>query len=161
MRYNAAAWGTGWRRSCLLLALLGLVLVACGPAPTQPSPTSTPPPSPTAGPAVAITRLTAQLFGTLVDRDGCVRVRPDTGGSYLLAWPPDFEVRVEGDAVHVVTAGGEQVSLHVGDAVYLSGGEVKSADYLSESVRQALPAHCEGPYWVVGAEVRLEATATP
>jgi hypothetical protein len=111
---------------------------------------------------VVITRLTAQLFGTLVDQDGCLRVQPDTGGtSYLLAWPPDFEVRVEGDTVHVVTADGEQVTLGMGDAVYLSGGEVKSADYLSQPVRQALPAQCEGPFWVVGAEVRLDATATP
>lgn len=100
------------------------------------------------------TRLTALLFGKLIAVDGCLRVNASPGDtSYLLAWPPDFEVSVEENTVHILKGDGQEVVLHIGEMVRLSGGEVYAIGALSEPVRQGLPANCPGPYWVVGIEV--------
>ena len=127
--------------TALLLVAVLLAATACGDARTT-------------APTVEPTRLTALLFGKLVETEGCLRVNEsDDGASYLLAWPPDFAVSVEDDTVRVIDARGTEIVLHVGDTVRISGGEVRSIEYLDERVRRELPAHCPGPYWVVGAEV--------
>ena len=109
------------------------------------------------------TRLTALLFGELVEVEGCLRVKErDVGTSYLLAWGPEFAVTTENDAVQIVHEDGTKIVLHIGETVRISGGEVKSVGYLDEQVRQTLPAGCPGPYWFVGTEVSaLEATKQP
>lgn len=109
------------------------------------------------------TRLTALLFGELVEVEGCLRVKSrDDGTSYLLAWGPEFAVTTENDAVQIVHENGTKIVLHIGEMVRISGGEVKSVGYLDEQVRQKLPAGCPGPYWFVGTEVSaLEATREP
>jgi len=109
------------------------------------------------------TRLTALLFGELVEVEGCLRVKErDVGTSYLLAWGPEFAVTTENDAVQIVHENGTKIVLHIGEMVRISGGEVKSVGYLDEQVRQRLPAGCPGPYWFVGTEVSaLEATKEP
>lgn len=100
------------------------------------------------------TRLTALLFGKLVTVDGCLRVNASFGDvSYLLAWPPDFEISVKEDTIHIVKEDGQEVVVRIGEMVQLSGGEVYAIEALSEPVRQRLPANCPGPYWVVGIEV--------
>jgi hypothetical protein len=61
---------------------------------------------------------------------------------------------IEMDTVRVVTGAitgnRKEVVLHIGEMVRLSGGETENLD---EQLRQALPANCPGPYWVVGFEV--------
>lgn len=105
-------------------------------------------------PTPVSTRLTALLFGKLITVDGCLRVNESPGDtSYLLAWPPDFEVSVEENTVHIMKGDGQKVVLRIGEMVRLSGGEVYAIRALSEPVRQRLPVNCPGPYWVVGIEV--------
>ena len=135
--------------SLLVVAVL-IAVTACS---NEATPTLTPIP----------TRLTALLFGELVEVEGCLRVKArDDGTSYLLAWGPDFAVTTEKDAVHIVDANGKKTVLHIGEMVRIGGGEVKSVGYLDEQVRQKLPAGCPGPYWFVGSEVSsLEATKEP
>jgi len=124
-----------------MLIAMSLTVTACG---SQPATTVTPEP----------TRLLSFVVGELVMVNGCLRVNEqDTDTSYLLAWPPDFTVNIENDTVQIIKRDGEEVVLHIGGMVRISGGEVKSANYLSEEVRQKLPAHCPGPYWVVGIEI--------
>ena len=134
-----------WSKTTQLLGglLLSVLIAGCRPAET---------PTPRAEP----TRLLAELIGTLTEEAGCWRVaREDSDTSYLLAWPPDFKVETTPDAVFVVDANNQNVTLPIGARVRLSGGEVYSTSFLSEPVQQALPSHCVGPYWVVGAEVGL------
>jgi len=109
------------------------------------------------------TRLTALLFGELVEVEGCLRVKDrDVGTSYLLAWGPEFAVSIENDAVQILHENGTKIVLHIGEMVRISGGEVKSVGYLDEQVRQTLPAGCPGPYWFVGTEVSaLEGAKEP
>jgi len=133
----------GARSTVIWLVLIAMLLAmtACG-ARFTPTPTLTPEP----------TRLTAQLFGKLVAVEGCLRVNTKYT-SYLLAWPPDFTVSSEQDAIQIIKGNGEKFVLRIGEEVYLGGGEVKSAEFLSEQVRQNLPANCPGPYWVVGSGI--------
>jgi len=131
----------GWQICLVLIAVL-LGATACGnghiTAPTTPE----------------RTKLTALLFGELVEVKGCLRVNQGgRGASYLLAWPPDFAVSTEEDTVQIVDDNGKRVVLHIGEIVRIGGGEVRSTKYLDERVRQKLPANCPGPYWVVGDEI--------
>lgn len=127
-----------------------LSMVACNSS----SPTSSTT-TPTAGPQVIATFWTAQLIGELVQVGDCLRVNDrDSDTSYLLVWPPDLAVTIEGNTVRVVsgivTQNRKEVVLHMGTLVYLGGGETT---HLDEQLQQTIPANCQGPYWVVGNEV--------
>lgn len=110
--------------------------------------------TPTAEPQVVATFWTAELIGELIEVEHCIRVNDrDSNTSYLLVWPPDITATTDKDTVRVVTGAitgnRNEVILHVGEMVRLSGGETENLD---EQLRQALPANCPGPYWVVGIE---------
>jgi hypothetical protein len=115
------------------LAVVLLVAAACS---TTPEPGSAPTPQ------IVATRLTAEVYGKLVVVDDCLRVNTDHGTSYLLVWPPGFEVSRNGDIVEVAdTITGEEALWRVGELVWLGGGEVSDPD---------VPRQCPGPYWVAG-----------
>ncbi len=94
----------------------------------------------------------AEITGKLIVANDCLRVN-DSDTSYLLVWPPDFIPSTENDVIHILNRDG-QVVVSVGDEVYVSGGEVRSVEFLNEQLRQKLPPDCPGPYWIVGDEVR-------
>ncbi len=95
----------------------------------------------------------AQLIGELLLVDGCLRVKDIyNGDSFLPIWPPEFTLGAENDQLQVLDGRG-QVVAHVGEEVYLGGGEASSPS-LPDCVRQQLPASCSGPYWIVGMGVR-------
>lgn len=135
----------------MILLFSGLLaMVACSSSSSDISTTTS-----TAGPQVVATSWTAELIGELVEVEPCIRVNDrDSDTSYLLVWPPDVTATTENDTVRVVTGAitgnRKEVVLHVGEMVRLSGGETENLD---EQLRQALPANCPGPYWVVGIEV--------
>lgn len=111
--------------------------------------------TPKAEPQVVATFWTAELIGELIEVEHCIRVNDKNSNmSYLLVWPPDITATTDKDTVRVVTGAitgnRNEVILHIGEMVRLSGGETENLD---EQLRQALPANCPGPYWVVGIEV--------
>jgi hypothetical protein len=96
--------------------------------------------------------LTALLIGTLVEKDGCLRV-VESGYSHLIIWPYDHTVTTAADGTLQIHDGSGAVVAQVGDTVRLSGGEVPSA------VRHTpitIPDRCEGPYWLAGSEIGQE-----
>lgn len=113
---------------------------------------------------VIATAWTAELAGTLDEVDGCLQVINNKNSTvYTLAWPPDFVVTVEGKVVKVikgvVTGDREEVMLHIGDTVRLSGGETK---YLNAQLQETVNENCPEPYWVVGFEInRFQTTEAP
>ena len=95
----------------------------------------------------------AELIGTLVLVDGCLRVNSIHGdGSYLPLWPPEFGLAAEGDSVRVLDGAGEAVA-RVGEEVYMGGG-TRSLESIPESAREQLPPGCGEPVWIVGEGVR-------
>ncbi len=134
----------------LLLLLALLLLTGC----TASTPAASSPVPPTTIPEVVATHQTAELVGTLVKVDQCLRVNDqNSDSSYLLVWPPDLAATVENDTVRVVTGvvtgDRQESSARIGDVVRLGGGEAKDLD---EQLQQSVPATCAGPYWVVGKE---------
>ena len=147
---------------CLALAL---ILAGCGVSVRRGPPTPTPglivdtvtlaqggsiafPKQP---PAKARVAMTALLIGKLVLRDGCLRADPpNAGDSHLLIWPPGFTPVVRGQAIEVLDDGKEVVG-RVGEYVSMGGGEGGSED----PQITARTRGCRGPYWIVGAGVRL------
>jgi len=100
--------------------------------------------------------MAALFFGELLEVDGCLRAK-DAHDDYLVIWRHDNSLNVEDGAIQVLNAVGE-VAVEVGDQIRLGGGESPSPEpYWSEPLRDSAPAHCLGPYWIVGTEVgRLE-----
>ena len=94
-----------------------------------------------------------EMIGELVLVDGCLRVNSIFGDtSYLPVWPPEFTLRAHGDEIEVLDED-RQVVAHVGEEVYMGGGE-GSAESMPACVREQLPASCTGPYFIVGDGVR-------
>ncbi len=93
--------------------------------------------------------LAALLEGTLVLVDGCLRVAPSRGDSYLVIWPPEVALRTDGGDVRVVDTEGRIVA-RVGERIALGVGESKSIEGLGRDPRAPLrevpPARCPGPY---------------
>ena len=92
--------------------------------------------------------LTAELLGKLVMVNQCLRINGDDGVNYLLVWPSDFSVRIEGDTLHitqgVVTGDRKDYDLHIGDRIDIGGGTVDKVDTSSFRVSRN---NCPGPYW--------------
>jgi hypothetical protein len=102
------------------------------------------------------TRLTALAIGELTTVDNCLRVE-----DYLLVWPPEFVVNVEGDTVQIEDKLlGEKTVWRLGEVVQVGGGEVSFLG-LTEDVRARIPAGCKGPYWLVGGWLTPTATVQP
>lgn len=103
---------------------------------------------------VVVTYWTAELIGKLVQVGGCLRVEADDGSSYLLVWPPDLLATVEDSVVRVktgmVTGNSNEVVLHLGDTVRLSGGTTSD---LPAQLAERVSPNCTEPYWVVGLEL--------
>jgi hypothetical protein len=103
--------------------------------------------------------MTAQIFGTLVVVENCIRVNVDESDtSYLLVWPPDFTLDTEMGVIQILDKDGKVVA-HVGDKVQIDGGEVRSLSVFSESMQERIPSSCSAPYWIVGYEVNVLETS--
>jgi hypothetical protein len=91
-----------------------------------------------------------EIDGTLVLVDNCIRiVRDDANISYLLIWPPDFDISIENDAIAILNESGEIVA-HIGDMVHIGGGGINSLIMLDKYIQEQVPPQCTGSYWVVG-----------
>ena len=97
--------------------------------------------------------MTAEVFGTLVVVDKCIRVKDEEfDTSWLLIWPPNFTLSIENNSIQILDENGNAMA-RVGDWVRIGGGEVKSSNFFSETMKQKLPPNCLAPYWIVGDEV--------
>lgn len=68
--------------------------------------------------------------------------------SFLLIWPPEFDVRINNDTIDISDRLlAENVVWHIGETVTLGGGEVYRTN---DGERSLFSANCPGPYWLVG-----------
>ncbi len=110
-------------------------------------------------PQVVATRYTAMMIGKLVLVDDCLRVNSIySNESELLIWPPDFDVRMNNDAIEIVDRTvAKRAVWRIGEVVTLGGGEVYR---INDGERPLFSANCLGPYWIVG-DVVVPPTVTP
>ena len=95
-------------------------------------------------------QMLAELQGKLVLENGCLRIIDDYNTSYLIIWPYGFSLRRDGEEIQIINDRG-QIVAHVGDYIYVSGGEQKAREHIEKDVvKQQLPDDCQGPYWIVG-----------
>ena len=94
--------------------------------------------------------MAALLQGTLILRDGCLRVI-GTGSDYLILWPAEAVVLADGATFRLGAGDGRTVA-RVGEPIVLGGGELASRRDLGTQERARLratpPAGCPGPFWL-------------
>jgi hypothetical protein len=91
-----------------------------------------------------------EIRGTLVLADNCIRVdEDDSDESYLLIWPPDFNITIENGTIEILNGDGEIVA-HIGDMIHIGGGEIPLLSMLDKSVQEQVPPQCSARYWIVG-----------
>jgi hypothetical protein len=139
----------------ILSAVLLVSLAACIPVQTNMITTTTGTVT-TPSPQVIVTYWTAELKGTLVMEDQCLRVKSSTSAeTFLLAWPADFSVSKNGNAVHViqgmVSGQRQEYDLLIGSQVDIGGGV---AEGVEPSFYQLSDTSCPGPFWVFGGLVK-------
>jgi hypothetical protein len=86
----------------------------------------------------------AGLAGTLVEEDGCIRIRGDRGGGVTVVWPPGYSLSVE--AGRPVVHGGSR-NIGMGQQVLLGGGQFSRAQ-LHEIGSAAATTPCPEPLFL-------------
>jgi hypothetical protein len=142
-----------------VVILIGLrLLAACAPVPSEQEPSKT-----DAGvyfPQLAPMEEVplALMYGQLVNDVGCLRVVANEGGeTYLVLWPAEAEVIVDGDTIAIQDANDEIVA-RVDQQIGLVGGEYTQRDWVAELLQpgRGLPDDCPGPYWLTGEIIEPE-----
>lgn len=91
-----------------------------------------------------------EVEGSLILVGDCIRLSSDEADtSYLLIWPPDFNMIDESGSLKILNGDGEIVA-QIGDRVQIGGGEIYLASMLDESIQRQVPPQCTGPYWIIG-----------
>ncbi|MDY6911118.1 MAG: hypothetical protein SVM79_01985 [Chloroflexota bacterium] len=99
--------------------------------------------------------MTAMLTGELVLEDGFLRVRAsDDDEGNLIIWQTDYFLHSNEGVIEILDRNGQVVG-RVGEEVCMGGGEVSMTASFERQLREPLPEHCEGPYWLQGGGMRL------
>jgi hypothetical protein len=91
----------------------------------------------------------ARTEGRLILYEGCLRLKPTFGRSYMIIWPYGYKLRLEDKTIQVLNADGQAVAC-VGDWIVLGGGVIDSIEFIENYIGQPLPPDCTGPYWIAG-----------
>ncbi len=98
------------------------------------------------------------LYGAqLIEQGGCLR-----GGSgidsYLIIWPPGYQLTLEGDRLLILNELGEAWA-RVGDTVVLGGHAVDTVEELVTAIPEPygsmVAGTCPGPYWILSDPVNV------
>ena len=128
----------------LLITIAGLLATTCPAADPAPSDPSLPVIAQYSEAANAFP--TALIRGTLVEQDGCIRIRTaEDPRGHLLVWQPSHRIQRNGERVEIVDGSGQRIA-RVGETADLGGGEMPAANDL----KAPIPPACTGPYWMVG-----------
>ena len=105
---------------------------------------------------VEATRIVGGVFGTLVEKGGCLRLAGSSGtGGYAIVWQKDiFNIERRGDAVLIVDLFGPSgrpsptVIWRLGDEIRAAGGET-SSEGADDHAGAGFSERCPGPYTLV------------
>jgi hypothetical protein len=129
----------------LLSSIAGLLVIACSAAEPAPSDPSLPVIAQYSEASNAFP--TALIRGTVVEQDGCIRLRTsDDARGRLLMWQPSHRVHRNGERIEIVDGKGKVIA-RVGESIDLGGGEMPA---IENYLKSPIPPACTGPYWMVG-----------
>lgn len=109
-------------------------------------------------------RMLAEIEGELVRTGDCLRlIASPSNTSYLIVWPPGYELDEEGSDILIRDNSG-QVVVRVGEEVYMGGGEVYAREdeiatlegvpgVSKELITEIENSGCPGPYWISGGVI--------
>jgi antitoxin component of RelBE/YafQ-DinJ toxin-antitoxin module len=98
--------------------------------------------------------MSALIEGTLVVKDGCLRVVNGEGDSgHLVIWQTDYFVNNNAGVIEILDRDGDVVA-RVGETIRMGGGEISMTDELKRQLREPLSKQCAGPYWLMGDIVK-------
>lgn len=103
--------------------------------------------------------LTSEIKGELVRSGDCLRlIAISSNTSYLVVWPPGYEVDEEGSEILIRDTSG-QVVARVGEEVFMGGGGRQRETFdgvpgVSEQLAAEIKnSGCPGPYWFSGGVI--------
>jgi hypothetical protein len=96
--------------------------------------------------------MTGDTHGEIVEVDGCLRlIASSSNTSYLLVWPPDYELESDGRDIRIRVGIG-QIVARVGEEVHMGGGGGRSivgaAGVSDKLIKEIEESDCPGPYWI-------------
>ena len=93
----------------------------------------------------------------MIEFGGCIRAGSPTN-SYLVIWPPGFQIKGEAEWVVILNEAGQPWAA-IGDTVVLGGHEVDTVEELASSIPEPyasmIAARCSGPYWILSDPVQV------
>ena len=91
----------------------------------------------------------ALLTGELELVDGYLRVNES-----IIIWQPDYFVHNNNGTIEIWDRDGVVVG-RVGKEIYMGGGSAGTIEQINPTLKEPLPTDIEGPFWLQGAETRL------
>lgn len=95
--------------------------------------------------------MTALLEGTLVEVDGCLRIKDGHyADGWLVIWPFGSDIRVAEDGIEIINEEGKPVA-RVGEQLGAGGGAIENTrgmQSIDEMILGMPIEGCRGPYWV-------------
>ncbi len=148
---------------CLVFLALLLAMTACTSAtdsPVQPGKSNSPATASNPSKTIFFPRqvktdgeravMDGEIDGTLVMVNNCIRIQSDEAKeSYLLIWPPDFDISIEDGTIEILN-GDDTIVAHIGDMVHIGGGEIPLLSMLDKSIQEQVPPQCSARYWIIG-----------
>ena len=93
----------------------------------------------------------------LIEQGGCLR-GGSASDSYLIIWPPGYQLTIEGDRLLILNELGEAWA-RVGDTVVLGGHGVDTVEGLVTAIPEPyasmVAGTCPGPYWILSDPVNV------
>jgi hypothetical protein len=97
--------------------------------------------------------MTSEIYGKLVVANGCLRLESsDDGRSYLVIWPPNYQLDVKNNEIQILDESGQVLAV-VGQEIHMGGGIGETLEdniYVTEKIIREIPPECPGPYWIGG-----------
>jgi hypothetical protein len=97
-----------------------------------------------------LTQMTVLAYGRLYIKDNYFRVKPifKEDPSYLVIWPPGYELVKDNNHWKIKNSDGKVVAKS-GSLVKFGGGPAASEDIVKIYLGYSLPSSAAGPYWIM------------
>lgn len=101
----------------------------------------------------ALSTIDMTSSGTLILENGCLRLKVNSGASFLLLWDLRFSTRTDAGVISVIDNATGETLATVGDYVELYSASSVSLDSVDFEFRFPIPEECSRPHMTVGTSI--------